>query len=75
MEAIAPMRKLKLNKKTISALNNHKISNHFTNDPDECKWTVTCTYPECASEPNCRTNVYQSCAPCVPPKGDVSKPC
>lgn len=71
MEAIATIRKLKLNKKTISTLNNFKTIENNTSIPvGACRATDYCTDPECASSPNCRTNHLQSCAPCAPTKGD-----
>ncbi len=73
MEGIATIRKLKLNKKTISTLNNFKTIENNTSIPvGACRPTDYCTDPECASVllAGCRTDHYQSCAPCGPTKGD-----
>ena len=64
MELITPVRKLNLNKKTISRLDNYFSSIHHASETRDC--TIRCTYPECASEPVCRTDHLQSCAPCGP---------
>lgn len=73
MEAIATIRKLKLNKRTISMLQSSAFaSNLYASDTrDTTEWTVKCTLPECGSvQANCRTDQFQSCAPCLPPTRD-----
>lgn len=71
MEAIASIPRLRLNKKTISMLNNYKLTFGPTSIDTQCRPTEYCTLPECGSaEAQCRTDHYQSCAPCVPPKGE-----
>lgn len=70
MEELLTLRKLKLNKKTISTLNNYRTVSNTSFVITECRATEYCTYPECASSPACRTDHYQSCAPCLPTKGD-----
>jgi hypothetical protein len=76
MQELLTLRKLKLNKKTISTLNNHRIVSSTSIVFTECRPTEYCTDPECASVAGgqCRTDHYQSCAPCYPTKGDPPPP-
>lgn len=71
MEELLTLRKLKLNKKTISTLNNYRTVSNTSFVDTACRATQYCTDPECASAPNCRTDHYQSCAPCAPIKGEL----
>lgn len=76
MEELLTLRKLKLNKKTISTLNNYRTVSSTSIRPTECYPTQYCTDPECASVDGgqCRTDHLQSCAPCMPTKGDTTLP-
>lgn len=73
MEELLTLRKLKLNRKTISTLNNYRTVSSTSIVPTACRPTEYCTDPECASAAGggmCRTDHLQSCAPCYPTKGD-----
>ena len=63
--------KLKLNKRVISKLDNYHTKPRLVGmESEDGRCSAECTFIECASLPMCRTNIYQSCAPCVaPPPG------
>lgn len=60
--------KLSLNKRVISKLDNYSnIPRIIGMESEDNRCSADCTFIECASVPMCRTNIYKSCAPCVPP--------
>lgn len=68
--------KLMLNKKVISKLENQQGRLHVVGwESEDGRCSAECTFIECASIPMCRTNIYQSCAPCVPPPVGTAKGC
>ena len=69
MERVQTISKLMLNKRTVSMLQSPAFLRniHLSDTKETTRYTIGCTDPECASEPGCRTDHLQSCAPCVPP--------
>lgn len=71
------IRKLKLDKKTISLLNHYNFTANlraFESERNCPEPSVKCTLPECGSvQANCRTDHYTSCAPCLPPKTEPQR--